>query len=369
MKKILSLFHARWIKPQVVTPWEGCAFYFPNVQFTRLASETNNARIDIIRPNLRRIVSLIEQESVDAVFCGEMDAVLVQFVLRKLKKRIPPFIIEDLTTLRGAGDACRWIEKTYDENPFHDMVRDENNYWLYYVPSFRKDYVQKGMPARNLLHVPGTTFLMGIMNPDVTACIENEEADNQLQRAVKTMEGKLFAGGSTNRDYGTFVKACSGMPYEAHIVTDKRNYDTLTGMLLPGHVFPHCYLPLPMFISAVRRASVVAVPLRSTFMSCGHFTLALAMRLKKPVVMSRVPSSEGYIEHGKNGLLAEPESAGSLRKHLRYFCEHPEEAGEMGARAFEHEKTLSAQAVDAFRELIAHVAARRKHANVKAGLC
>jgi glycosyltransferase involved in cell wall biosynthesis len=79
---------------------------------------------------------------------------------------------------------------------------------------------------------------------------------------------------------------------------------------------------------------VVVVPLARPIIS--GITVALeGMAMGKPVILTRNPYVEGFIEDGATGFYVEPANPAQLRDRIRWLLDHPEEAEAMGRRARE----------------------------------
>jgi glycosyltransferase involved in cell wall biosynthesis len=90
-------------------------------------------------------------------------------------------------------------------------------------------------------------------------------------------------------------------------------------------------------------SSFYVVPLQSINFAGGDSSLLQAMSFGKPVVATRAPSTETYLEHGKTGLLVEPGDVDGMRQAVLHLWRNPDEAARMGKEArrrFEENHTM-----------------------------
>ncbi len=142
----------------------------------------------------------------------------------------------------------------------------------------------------------------------------------QLLDVPERHDGSVFCGGDSLRDHATLLTACVGL--EAPVVVATQNpARALAGRRPPPGVAVHT-LAENEYLEALQRASVVVVPLRpGTVRSAGQQTYLSAMALGKPVVVTRAPGVEEYVEHDKTGWLVEPGDADGLRARLRWVLD------------------------------------------------
>jgi glycosyltransferase involved in cell wall biosynthesis len=131
-----------------------------------------------------------------------------------------------------------------------------------------------------------------------------------------TREGGVFAGGDSLRDYGPLVDAAGELDVTITIAT--RRADVLERTDVPPNVRAG---PLSQgeFVEAMRRASVVVVPLQKLDeRGAGQTTYCNALALGKLVVATDSVGVRDYIEHRETGLIVPPGDAGALRETLAW---------------------------------------------------
>src|SRR5512141_3327406 len=80
-------------------------------------------------------------------------------------------------------------------------------------------------------------------------------------------------------------------------------------------------------------SSFYVVPLQSINFAGGDSSLLQAMSFGKPVVATRAPSTETYLEHGQTGLLVEPGDVEGMRQAILRLWKDPAEVTRMGQEA------------------------------------
>ena len=173
----------------------------------------------------------------------------------------------------------------------------------------------------------------------------------------------VFAGGRSDRDYGTFFRAVAGLP--VRVLVNARRFN-VAGLALPANVTVHELMPLNHLAQALARAHFVVVPLQDVPHAAGLSQIILAMSAGKAVIATRSGSCEDYVEPGLTGLLVPPGDVGALRAAVSELLDHPEQARQMGraARArYEERHTFPAMA-GRIREVLAQVAEQGDSQNV-----
>lgn len=154
------------------------------------------------------------------------------------------------------------------------------------------------------------------------------------------VQRKVCAAGAVNRDYGTLIEAAKGLDAEVKIaadtiwrysVADKGKAKTEA---LPPNVEMRSWGSYANLRQLYAESRVVVVPLARPIIS--GITVALeGMAMGKPVILTRNPYVEGFIEDGVTGFYVEPANPAQLRDRIRWLLDHPEEAEAMGRRARE----------------------------------
>jgi glycosyltransferase involved in cell wall biosynthesis len=154
------------------------------------------------------------------------------------------------------------------------------------------------------------------------------------------VQRKVCAAGAVNRDYGTLIEAATGLDAEVKIaadtswrysVADKGKTKT---QALPPNVEMRSWGSYAHLRQLYAESRAVVVPLARPIIS--GITVALeGMAMGKPVILTRNPYVEGFIEDGATGFYVEPANPAQLRDRIRWLLDHPEEAEAMGRRARE----------------------------------
>jgi len=170
-----------------------------------------------------------------------------------------------------------------------------------------------GLPGGRLRYVPLNTT---IANPEAISC----------------PDGHLFCAGRTLRDYPVLlaVMEATGQPW--HVVAGQAD---LNGMALPAHVTLHRELDREHYLSLLRGARIVVLPLLPTERATGQVVLLEAMSYGKPVITSRAPGTMDIIRDGENGFLLEPGDANGIIRRLGELLDNPERCRQVGLQALE----------------------------------
>jgi glycosyltransferase involved in cell wall biosynthesis len=106
-----------------------------------------------------------------------------------------------------------------------------------------------------------------------------------------------FAAGRSERDYRTFFDAIRGLAYPFVVVSDKAS---IAGLDIPDNVQLHCNIPRDDYLSLLRKAAFVVVPLYRRQRSTGQVVILEGYALGKPVVATRVVGTTDYVRHGED---------------------------------------------------------------------
>lgn len=150
----------------------------------------------------------------------------------------------------------------------------------------------------------------------------------------------IIATGVANRDYNTIISAMNGIenmklnilssycPFDViqpnNVVVDKNMSRSATMKLLP-----HYY-----------NALAVAIPLKEKMDYCTGATILMeAMAMHKPVIITASKANLIDVKKEKIGLEVDYGDVNGWREAILYLMEHPDEAKEMGERAYHLAKT------------------------------
>ena len=117
----------------------------------------------------------------------------------------------------------------------------------------------------------------------------------------------------------------------------------------------HGYVPFGEdLFSYYRGASVLVLPSLSEGIPQ---VLWEAMAFNVPIVATRIPSIQGVIRHGQNGILTEPDSSAALSEAIGSLLDHPTVAAKLcrQARADSHSHTMEVQHETILKTLASYV--------------
>ncbi len=87
------------------------------------------------------------------------------------------------------------------------------------------------------------------------------------------------------------------------------------------------FLPLDDVVRRMAEYDFVAIP--SQFFETGPFTAVEALQAGTPIIASDISSLDEFVDHGRNGWLAEPASVAAWIKAIGTAIDHPETAARM----------------------------------------
>ncbi|MDY7226014.1 glycosyltransferase family 4 protein [Hyalangium rubrum] len=148
----------------------------------------------------------------------------------------------------------------------------------------------------------------------------------------------VCAAGAVNRDYESLISAAEGLDAEVKIAADTAWRYSVAGKseaqarALPPNVEMRSWGNYANLRQLYAESRAVVVPLARPIIS--GITVALeGMAMGKPVILTRNPYVEGFIEDGVTGFHVEPGNPDQLRERIRWLLDHPQEAEAMGQRA------------------------------------
>jgi glycosyltransferase involved in cell wall biosynthesis len=160
--------------------------------------------------------------------------------------------------------------------------------------------------------------------------------DLEFERYVPTGDELIVSAGQTERDPATLLAALDGSGLRARVYAG-------AGAELPeppGVELVRTDAGAPLHYGTVledlRRASVVAIPLRAGDRLAGLSEVADALALAKPIVMTRSPAIDFDPETIGCGISVEPGDVEGWRAALARLGADPELRAEMGRRGREH---------------------------------
>ena len=155
--------------------------------------------------------------------------------------------------------------------------------------------------------------------------------------------GYIFAGGRSNRDYTTLIKAMKALDYPLHIAAQRFN---IPDTQLPVNVHTHFNAFGQDFLDLLAGAALVVIPLDRPDESSGQLVLLQAMALGKAIIITQNRGVADYYHGGESVILVPPHDVALLEKEIARLMREPEERQRLGKNAAKKaaEFTLHAQA-------------------------
>jgi glycosyltransferase involved in cell wall biosynthesis len=158
-------------------------------------------------------------------------------------------------------------------------------------------------------------------------------------------------GRDPGRDFKTLFQAIEGL--DVRVVLTARPGNIRKLLPLPTAV-SNTDLMTEDYVATFAKASIVVIPLDTRSgvnNTMGMSTLVEAMAMGKAIIVTRTPTSESYVEHGRTGLLVPAQDPQALRKAIVTLLQDPQQRAGLGraARAFAEEYCSA----DGFAEALA----------------
>lgn len=335
MKKVLVVHRKRIGFEHARARWGDYDVHFADFCLHDLFAVIQQGHIQKLRERgkLEEAIRSIAEWEPDVVFCGCPEAFLIQFVLRARGMRVPPFVIVDLAHFRKAQAVCAWIESKYQTNPFQEILSCPTNYWLCYTRSEMEEHIALGVNRERIFYVPCSLYFQDetfLAEKGRARIIREKGVPPSLELVVRPFRDEIVACGNNSRDYPTLLLAARGLPCRVQIISSdfyKRQ------MPLPPNVVVHDYLPLHQLYAVLSAVRFIVVPLRSSILSPGTATSALAIGFGKPVIASDFPCLYDYVKDAKTGLLVKPADPVALRQAIKTLNEDEDLRRKMSEQA------------------------------------
>jgi glycosyltransferase involved in cell wall biosynthesis len=132
---------------------------------------------------------------------------------------------------------------------------------------------------------------------------------SDIERWTPSDEGYIFAGGNTDRDWETLLRAVESLPYAVRIYTSTVGLPSVPTNVRVGSV------PRDEFYARMAAASCVVVPVKHEALSVrGTTTWINAMGLGKVVIVTEPHGAPDYMEQGVSGFYVGYGDAAALRQ-------------------------------------------------------
>jgi glycosyltransferase involved in cell wall biosynthesis len=142
----------------------------------------------------------------------------------------------------------------------------------------------------------------------------------------------FFSGGSSNRDYRTLVESFYGL--EERLVIACYPSD-VKGLRIPPNVEIRHNVYGENFTHLMERSYAVIIPLLKTEVSSGQLVLLDAMRLGKPIAVTKGGCTRDYLP-ADTGIIIEPYCVEGIRTAVQHLVRDPEHARRLGQKAKEY---------------------------------
>jgi glycosyltransferase involved in cell wall biosynthesis len=211
------------------------------------------------------------------------------------RRRRPALIITDCTWKRPTG----WIERAASRVAVRLLERADVTYCVLSTHEHRRFAQVWGVAPSRVVFTP---FCFTLPEDQV--------------RDEGPGDGSVFAGGDSLREYGPLTEAAASLGAPLLLATSNVPPGQTPANVRAGP------LTHEQFVEALRRASVVVVPiLPGVDRSAGQQTYLNAMALGKIVVVTDSPGARDYVEDGVDGRIVPPGDADALTEALRWALE------------------------------------------------
>lgn len=159
-----------------------------------------------------------------------------------------------------------------------------------------------------------------------------------------TNEGYIFCGGRARRDLVTFCKTIDKVTEPVVIIVDR---DPLTGRypVIPCLRRPNLSVlrttSFSEFKKLLKSSTFVVIPLTRTRFVAGSAVCLNAMSFGKPVIGTRNPGLDDFIEDGVNGFLVSPGNSDELQSRMELLLTNSNLVKKMGENARIRAKEMS----------------------------
>jgi glycosyltransferase involved in cell wall biosynthesis len=139
--------------------------------------------------------------------------------------------------------------------------------------------------------------------PDRFTFVPLQRGAIPIARNEDLAEPFIVAMGSAHRDYPTLIKAVDRLGLPTVIITRKADVVALPSS---PHVSSLSDISEADCLKLMARSRICVTPIANLTTASGQVTFINAMHLGVPVIATRCPGTEGYIEDGRDGLLVNP---------------------------------------------------------------
>ncbi len=324
---------------------ESHEIHFSSFSFDDLIQRTGGKGMRVRRRIMDRV--LAEMEGFDAVFSDSPDLVLLHYVRRKRGLRPIPWLVNEVDLFRTAGLVRRLVQDHYREDPLPGALGAREVVWFTITPGLEARYRRMGIPRENLFYLPLARSSIRFFLPELVR-LQDEASSGPGRSDCPIPPDAILALGSHERDYDCLAAALAGTGLVAEVICDFSLYPDRPC----GPLRWHDSLPAPAYVEAIRRASMVILPLRDVGRALGQLSCALPMRLAKAVIATDAPSLAAHLQDGECGLAYPAGDAAGLRDCILRLASDLELRARLGKAAARREKELSEIAEAAIEKIL-----------------
>lgn len=178
-------------------------------------------------------------------------------------------------------------------------------------------------------------FRYGVPREKITVVGSRVDTKFFTPDAAATVLPQVCSAGAINRDYECLMEATRQLSVPTKIAADTAwRYSAGEKAVgpLPAHVEMRSWGTYLKLRDLYAESAVVVVPLRRAMLS--GVTVALeAMAMGRPVILTRNPYVEEFMQDGRHGFFVPEGDVQALRGRIEHLLKNPAEASQMGAEA------------------------------------
>ena len=123
----------------------------------------------------------------------------------------------------------------------------------------------------------------------------------------------ILSAGRSGRDFKILIEAIQNTPCKITIICGN---DSIEGPDLPSQITIHREVSKQMYLTLLKEASFVVVPLQPSSRSTGQLVVLEAMSFGKAVIATNVTGTRDIIDHEINGILVPAGNADILKEKI-----------------------------------------------------
>jgi len=204
-------------------------------------------------------------------------------------KRVPHIMIDFM--LDEESTSLLWKLKVF----FQGMAFRQADKILVFSREEERSYAKRfSMPVRKFLFLHYHT---NVISPEY----------------IPGEEPLIFSAGRSGRDYKTLVEAVRGTPCKLVIVCGKEN---LIGVDVPDNCQVYYDLPHEDYLSILKKAMLVVIPLGEFVRSMGLMVMLESMAYGKPIVITKGISNREYVNDAENAIFCKYNDPDDMKEKI-----------------------------------------------------